>query len=153
MEDLQRLITRAANGVINWAGIEAALSPFVHPMVRTRQNPAYHGEGDVWTHTKLVCEELVKMDAYQALSIVRRQLIFLAALLHDIGKSPPLVGRMEPGFLPTTLSLGQSWLVVSCGKLTAGHRRSFVFGKRCAVLFAFTASQPMPWQTRRAGGS
>ena len=86
MEDLQRLIARAADGIINWAEIEAALSSFAHPMAQTQQNPAYHGEGDVWTHTKLVCEELVKLDAYRALPTARRQLLLLAALLHDIGK-------------------------------------------------------------------
>lgn len=88
MEDLLRLVSQAAKQNIDWRGIEAALSSFVIPMSRTEQNPAFHAEGDVWTHTKLVCETLVKLDAFRALCENQKQAVFLAALLHDIGKIP-----------------------------------------------------------------
>lgn len=86
MEDLLRLVSRAGDGIINWREIEAALSSFVLPMSSTEQNPAFHAEGDVWTHTKMVCEELVSLEDYQKLTGQRRQAVFLAALLHDVGK-------------------------------------------------------------------
>jgi len=88
MEDLLRLASQAAKQNIDWQGIGAALSSFVIPMCRTPQNPDFHSEGDVWTHTKLVCEELVKLDGFCRLDENRQQVVFLTALLHDIGKIP-----------------------------------------------------------------
>lgn len=88
MEDLLHLVSQAAKQNIDWNGIEAALSSFVIPMSRTEQNPAFHNEGDVWTHTKMVCENLTKLDVFHVLSEDRQQAVFLAALLHDIGKIP-----------------------------------------------------------------
>lgn len=88
MEDLLHLVSQAAKQNIDWTGIEAELSSFVLPMSRTEQNPEFHAEGDVWTHTKMVCEELVKLDAFHDLAEDRQQTVFLAALLHDIGKIP-----------------------------------------------------------------
>jgi len=88
MEDLLHLVSQAVKQDIDWNGIENQLSSFVISMSRTEQNPAFHAEGDVWTHTKMVCEELVKLDAFCNLTADKRQAVFLAALLHDIGKIP-----------------------------------------------------------------
>ena len=88
MEDLLHPVSQAAKQKIDWKGIENALTSFVIPMSRTEQNPVFHSEGDVWTHTKLVCGEVVKLDAFRMLSEDQQQAVFLAALLHDIGKVP-----------------------------------------------------------------
>lgn len=88
MEDLLGLVSRAGSGNINWRGIETALSSFVVPMSRTEQSPEFHGEGDVWTHTKMVCETLVSLEEFRVLTPDRQQALFLAALLHDVGKIP-----------------------------------------------------------------
>ena len=88
MEDLLQLVSQAAKENIDWVGIENALSSFVIPMSRTQQNPVFHDEGDVWTHTKMVCETLVKLDSFRNLTEDEQQILFLAALLHDIGKVP-----------------------------------------------------------------
>ena len=88
MEDLLRLVSQAVKQNIDWKGIEDALSSFVIPMSRMKQNPAFHNEGDVWTHTKMVCENLGKLDAFRTLSEDQQQAVFLAALLHDNGKIP-----------------------------------------------------------------
>lgn len=88
MEDLLQLVCRATQQNIDWNGFEAALSSFVIPMSQTEQNPRFHAEGDVWTHTKLVCEALVQLKAFSALTAEKQQFVFLAALLHDIGKVP-----------------------------------------------------------------
>jgi predicted kinase len=50
------------------------------------QDPVFHPEGDVATHTRLVCEALVESDAYRALGLEEATVVFLAALLHDTGK-------------------------------------------------------------------
>lgn len=88
MEDLLQLVSQAVKQNIDWSGIGNALSSFVIPMSRTEQNPAFHAEGDVWTHTKMVCETLVKLDSFRIVSVEKQQAVFLAALLHDIGKIP-----------------------------------------------------------------
>jgi len=52
------------------------------------QSPIYHGEGNVWIHTKMVCEEMIQLTEWQALNELDRSILFFAALLHDIGKAP-----------------------------------------------------------------
>lgn len=87
MEELLALVTRAAQQDIDWPRIEAALSFFVDRMRRTEQDPQWHGEGDVWTHTRLVCENLVELDGFALLTQKQREAVFMAALLHDVGKA------------------------------------------------------------------
>lgn len=55
-------------------------------MKHTLQSPRWHGEGDVLTHTEMVVDELHKLPEYQALSEGQRQILTIAAWLHDIGK-------------------------------------------------------------------
>lgn len=50
------------------------------------QNPVYHGEGDVWTHTKLVVEALRADPDYWALGEAERRVLFWVTLLHDVAK-------------------------------------------------------------------
>lgn len=52
----------------------------------TPQDPVYHGEGDVWTHTKMVIKELVSSPTYLELSDEDRFILFYAGLLHDVSK-------------------------------------------------------------------
>lgn len=55
-------------------------------MTTCPQDPEYHGEGDVWTHTVMVCEELQGLDAWRSLPAAERELVFAACLLHDVAK-------------------------------------------------------------------
>jgi len=55
-------------------------------MAACPQEVKYHGEGDVWTHTKMVCEALVSLPAWRSLTEQERKVLFTAALLHDVGK-------------------------------------------------------------------
>ena len=80
----------------DWEGLSrTALNRFFIDMARTLQNPFWHGEGDVWTHTKMVCEALTEFPEFRTLSERRRQIAALAALLHDLGKIPTT--RLEDG--------------------------------------------------------
>lgn len=72
-----------ADPTIAW---DALHEPWVAPMAACPQDPEHHGEGDVWTHTKMVCEALVRLPAWQALAAPERELVFAACLLHDIAK-------------------------------------------------------------------
>jgi hypothetical protein len=68
---------------------------WIEAMRGCSQDPVYHAEGDVWTHTRMVCEALVALDAWRALPEAERELLFAAALLHDQAK--PSCTRMEAG--------------------------------------------------------
>lgn len=59
---------------------------WLRSLVNCPQDPIYHAEGDVLTHTKLVCEALVSLPAWQQLPLVERSILFAAALLHDVAK-------------------------------------------------------------------
>lgn len=87
MNELTEIVPSEPDFTIDWNRIE---NGFMHiyaaDMARTQQNPKYHAEGDVWTHTKMVCESLVSYDMYRQLSDRHRQELFIAALLHDVGK-------------------------------------------------------------------
>jgi predicted kinase len=60
--------------------------PWVRAMAATPQDPRYHAEGDVWTHTRMVCAALVSDAEWAALADDDRRLLLTAALLHDAGK-------------------------------------------------------------------
>jgi predicted kinase len=51
------------------------------------QNPEYHGEGDVYRHTEMVCGKLVELPEWRELEKEEQELLFLAAAFHDIGKA------------------------------------------------------------------
>lgn len=51
------------------------------------QNPEYHGEGDVYQHTEMVCGKLVELPEWRELEKEEQELLFLAAAFHDIGKA------------------------------------------------------------------
>ena len=55
-------------------------------MEKTPQNLVWHGEGDVWTHTKMVCGALCGLADFRMLPEDGRNALALAALLHDVGK-------------------------------------------------------------------
>lgn len=71
------------------------LGHLITKMEQTQQNPNWHGEGDVWTHTKMVVESLLELPKYQQADRKTQEILVLAALLHDIGKVP--CTRIEDG--------------------------------------------------------
>ena len=69
---------------IDWAEVARRL-PFAEAMRACIQDATFHAEGDVWTHTVMVLEELRRQrDA--AIAPERWPGLFLATLLHDIAK-------------------------------------------------------------------
>lgn len=83
---------------IDWERIEASrLNSCFKQMADTPQDPVWHGEGDVLAHTKLVCKHLVSLEGFWKLEQCRRQELFVAGLLHDIGKNSTT--RYEDGSL------------------------------------------------------
>ncbi len=78
---------------IDWPGIEGG-QDWLRAMRDCAQDPAFHAEGDVWTHTRMVCEELCKLPGWRELDSPWRGALFTAALLHDVAK--PSCSRREP---------------------------------------------------------
>lgn len=70
---------------VEWPAIQAAL-PSPSLLAGCIQDPVHHAEGDVLTHTLMVCETLTSMPRWRELASTERSITFLAALFHDIGK-------------------------------------------------------------------
>src|SRR5438046_3290596 len=49
--------------ILEWAEVQ----PWVRDMATCQQDAKWHSEGDVWTHTKMVCAELERLAEWPAL--------------------------------------------------------------------------------------
>lgn len=85
-------IPEAPNYCVDWSALDAEYD-WIRAMRDVPQDPVYHAEGDVWIHTRMVCEALTQMPRWQSLGEKDRQATFLAALLHDVSK--PACTRKE----------------------------------------------------------
>jgi len=70
---------------IEWDIIDSKFEWF-RRLKHVKQDPVYHKEGDVYTHTKMVCERLVSLPEWRNLEGSDRTILFVAALMHDIAK-------------------------------------------------------------------
>lgn len=82
--ELDAYLLDDCNGV-DFDGLLAACD-WAQAMAATPQDPRYHAEGDVWTHTRLVCEAMLADPQWPELELAERRLMLVAALLHDAGK-------------------------------------------------------------------
>lgn len=88
---------------MNWKSLEQASvdeiiawaeqQPWRQAMSACAQDPEWHAEGDVWTHTKLVLSQLEMLDEWPALTSHERTLLRFTALFHDVAK--PLTTEMD----------------------------------------------------------
>jgi tRNA nucleotidyltransferase (CCA-adding enzyme) len=60
--------------------------PEIAALRGTQQDPEWHPEGDVLTHTAHCCDALVRLDAWKNAPAERRRLLLFAVLAHDFGK-------------------------------------------------------------------
>lgn len=102
-------------GFYKWEAIEK--TPEFERMKGCEQNPYWHAEGDVWEHTKKVCEEaimvikgLTKAETNpDFFNDDEKEILLTAALFHDIGK-------------PITSSVGKDGKIHSYGHETEGEK-------------------------------
>ncbi len=100
-KDVQGLVP-AAGGTPDLAACLEAF-PQLRLAATTPQDPVFHAEGDVWTHTAMVLRCLLDSADYAALARADQEVGFLAALLHDVAKCSTTVldeatGRIsQPG--------------------------------------------------------
>jgi tRNA nucleotidyltransferase (CCA-adding enzyme) len=98
-------------------GMLQTVCPELVPLADTPQDPAWHPEGDVWTHTLQCVDEAAGL--LEGLDRPRALAVMLGTLLHDIGK--PGTTRFEDGRIrsrgheeagvPPTLAVLERWNV------------------------------------------
>ena len=76
--------------VLKWA----ADQPWCRAMACCAQDGGWHSEGDVWTHTQMVCAELARLDDWPTLAQRDRTVLTFTALLHDAAK--PITSDIDP---------------------------------------------------------
>lgn len=81
---------------LDWQSLHDEFA-FVRALQGCEQEPSYHAEGDVWIHTRMVCEAAAANENWRALPAEEREIVFVAALMHDIAK--PVCTRFEEGRL------------------------------------------------------
>jgi putative nucleotidyltransferase with HDIG domain len=91
---LDTLVPCAPGWSLDWQVISDSVAE-VAALRDCPQDPVHHGEGDVWIHTRMVCEALIADAQWRALPADDRRTVFWTAVLHDIGK--PATTRHEDG--------------------------------------------------------
>jgi predicted kinase len=79
---------------VDWQAIDADFA-WVRAMRDVRQEPQWHAEGDVHTHTRMVCEAMAADADWRSRPVRERHALFASALLHDVAK--PACTRFEDG--------------------------------------------------------
>jgi poly(A) polymerase len=91
-DEITKLLTegaaRHAFALLDESGLLKACLPEIAAMKGVAQPSAFHPEGDVWTHTLLMLEQLPKGSPAP---------LAWAVLLHDVGKPPTFMSAEETG--------------------------------------------------------
>lgn len=69
----------------NWSYLEHKFY-WVQRMSQVPQDARHHAEGNVAVHTQMVLAELQQLPAFQQLQQQQKEILFAAALLHDVEK-------------------------------------------------------------------
>lgn len=69
----------------SWTALEAKFD-WVRDMQNVQQDKKHHAEGNVAIHTQMVLEALTELPAYARLEPEAREILWAAALLHDVEK-------------------------------------------------------------------
>jgi tRNA nucleotidyltransferase (CCA-adding enzyme) len=120
--EIEKLLLKARRPSLGLAlmrewGMLPVLAPELLPLPDTPQDPEWHPEGDVWTHTLLALDEAALL--LDDLDRPRRLSVMLGTLCHDLGKPPTTRfedgrirsrGHEEAGVAPS-LALLERWNV------------------------------------------
>src|SRR5687767_3775990 len=115
--EIEKLLIQAKRPSIGFAlaldlGIVEQILPELLPLAGCEQEPDWHPEGDVWTHTLMVIDQARALN--EDLDRARRIAIMLGAICHDLGKPATTAlidGRIrspdheQAGVAPTTALL------------------------------------------------
>jgi len=137
IEQIENCIPDLPDSAIPWDRIDRLLAGTCFTDTKTtHQDPVFHGEDDVYTHTRMVCEELAGDQRFHALPRRQKSEIFLAAILHDIGKVKTTKREGESWVSPhhalTGSKMVRSFLWQECG--LCGTVESIVFRETVCAL-------------------
>jgi len=122
--EIEKLLLKARRPSLGLALLKAwgmlpVVAPELLPLEETPQDPGWHPEGDVWTHTLQVVDAAAALRDELSDDRPRRLALMLGALCHDLGK--PSTTRFEDGRirslgheeagLPPTRALLDRWNV------------------------------------------
>ena len=98
--EIEKLLLAARRPSLGFAlirdwGLLGTVAPELVPLLDTPQDPGWHPEGDVWTHTLQCLDQAANLIA--DLDRPRALAVMLATLCHDLGK--PTTTRLEAGRL------------------------------------------------------
>lgn len=79
--------------ILDWAREQ----PWADAMAACQQDAGWHAEGDVWTHTCMVVDQLHRLDGWRALERRDQLALLFTALFHDSGKPATTVLDPETG--------------------------------------------------------
>lgn len=88
----EQLSNAGLDEVLAWARTQ----PWAEAMAACQQDAGWHSEGDVWTHTEMVCRELWQLKEWDRSCVDSREAAVLTytALFHDAAK--PLTSQLDP---------------------------------------------------------
>ena len=86
----QELKQASLDDIVVWAEAQS----WCRAMADCAQDAEWHSEGDVWTHTKLVCQQLRQLEEWPSLTPLEHILLIFTALFHDAAK--PLTSQVDP---------------------------------------------------------
>lgn len=115
--EIQKVLLKARRpsiglGLMREWGLLPVVAPELVPLIGTPQDPQWHPEGDVWTHTLLSLDQAVPL--LDDLDLPRALAVMLGTLCHDLGKPGTTAmhagrlrshGHEEAGLVPTTALL------------------------------------------------
>ena len=84
------ILRSSHHDILTWAETQ----PWAQRMAGCQQDAAWHAEGDVWTHTKMVCHALEELEEWPNLPREEQIILLFTALFHDSGK--PQTTMLDP---------------------------------------------------------
>lgn len=78
-------VPRAPDWAVDWETLHDRYE-WIRAMQGCPQDPVFHAEGDVWIHTRMVCEAMAALPMFRDADPQTRSVLFAAALLHDVAK-------------------------------------------------------------------
>jgi predicted kinase len=116
---------------LDWEAVTQRFT-WLRALEETPQEPEYHAEGDVLTHTRMVAEALAADVGWRALAQERGSALFAAALLHDVAK--PACTQIAPD-----------------GSISSpGHARAGAAMARGILAHSESVAEAMPFPVREA---
>ncbi len=73
------------NKELDWDDLANSYN-WIEEMKGVQQDPVWHAEGDVYVHTKMVTDELLKLSNFNSLTDQDKHIMLCSALFHDIEK-------------------------------------------------------------------